>query len=293
MFNDFNHQKSWTQNYTKRVVEHWINEYKIDGFRWDLTKGFTQNCSDLDQNCTNDYNQDRVDVLKDYADHSWAQDADHYVIFEHLGTDGFGDPNSDGKTSLDEEIEWANYRLGEGKGIMQWSEQWGAYKNLAQGKSSDINISGIGHTAHGFTGKRTVGYPESHDKDRMMYEMLAYDASVVKGNLNASLKRMSSLGAMFLTVPGPKMMWHFADLGMDDSIWLCSDGVTINTDWDNNDDGDCKLSMKPQPQWSENWLLDVNRAQVNSDWSRLIKLKVNEDVFEGDYTINTNIMREL
>ena len=287
VFNDFDHSQSMTQYYVERVIEHWINEFKIDGFRWDLTKGFTQNCSDSNEPCTNDYNQDRVDVLKAYADHSWMQDPNHYVIFEHLGTDGFGDPNSDGKTSLDEEIEWANYRLGEGKGIMQWSEQWGPYKNLGLGKSSDIDISGIGHTAHGFTGKRTVGYPESHDKDRLMYEMVTNGEPGIVGNLNVALKRMSSLGAIFLTVPGPKMMWHFADLGMDDSIWTCYDG-SINSDYDGNDDGDCKLDTKPQPQWTENWLSDPSRAQVNSDWTRLIKLKINEDVFEGDYSITTN-----
>jgi pullulanase/glycogen debranching enzyme len=27
-----------TQNYVKRVIKQWIEEYKIDGFRWDLTK---------------------------------------------------------------------------------------------------------------------------------------------------------------------------------------------------------------------------------------------------------------
>ena len=48
VFNDFNHSSSLTQDYTKRVIKHWIEEYKIDGFRWDLTKGFTQNCSSGD-----------------------------------------------------------------------------------------------------------------------------------------------------------------------------------------------------------------------------------------------------
>ena len=47
--NDFNHQISWTKNYTKRVIKHWIEDFKIDGFRWDLTKGFTQNCTENDQ----------------------------------------------------------------------------------------------------------------------------------------------------------------------------------------------------------------------------------------------------
>ena len=53
--------------------------------RWDLTKGFTQNCNGNDFDCTNGYQQDRVDVLKNYADYSWSLDPDHYVIFEHLG----------------------------------------------------------------------------------------------------------------------------------------------------------------------------------------------------------------
>jgi len=283
---DFDHSNSFTKNYVKSTIKHWIEDFKIDGFRWDLTKGFTQNCTN-NEGCTNDYNSDRVAVLKEYADYSWSLDQDHYVIFEHLGVDW--DANSDGKTSLDEEIEWANYRYDEGKGIMLWSEMWNSYKNLAQGQSSSIDISGIGHTAHGFSGKRVMGYPESHDKDRIMYEMFQFGIGGVSGNLNVNLTRMSALGAVFLTVPGPKMIWNFADLGMDDSIWTCSNGV-VNSDYDGNNDGDCKLSTKPQPQWTENWLGDSNRSQIYSDWSRMINLKINEDVFEGDYSITTNTL---
>lgn len=273
---DFDHSNTFTKNYVKQVIKHWIEDFKIDGFRWDLTKGFTQNCTDANYGCTDSYQADRVAVLKEYADYSWSLDPDHYVIFEHLGSDN-------------EEQQWANYRLGEGKGIMMWSEMWNSYKNLAQGQSSSIDISRIGHTAHGFTSKRTLGYPESHDKDRMMYEMFQFGVGGVSGNLNVDLARMSALGAVFLTVPGPKMIWHFADLGMDDSIWTCTNG-TVNSDYDGNNDGDCKLSLKPQPQWAENWLGDPNRSQVNSDWSRLIDLKINEDVFEGDYSIITNTL---
>jgi pullulanase/glycogen debranching enzyme len=73
---DFNHQLPGTQNYVKRVIKQWIQEYKIDGFRWDLTKGFTQNCPSSvaggQDNCTNAFQQDRVDVLKMYADYSWS-----------------------------------------------------------------------------------------------------------------------------------------------------------------------------------------------------------------------------
>lgn len=38
---DFNHQQPRTQNYLQRVIKQWVEEYKIDVFRGDLTKGFT------------------------------------------------------------------------------------------------------------------------------------------------------------------------------------------------------------------------------------------------------------
>ena len=276
---DFDHSNSFTNVYTKRVVKHWIEEFNIDGFRWDLTKGFTQNCTSGDEGCTNSYQADRVAILKDYADYSWSLDETHYVIFEHLGGDS-------------EEQQWANYRIGDAtpKGIMMWSEMWTPYKNLAQGQSSDINFNRMGHTAHGFTEKRTLGYPESHDKDRIMYEMTQFGVTTNPSHdvtdLNTALSRMSALGAVTLTVPGPKMVWHFAELGMENSIWTCNNGV-VNSDYDGNGDGDCKLDTKPQPQWVENWLGDANRSQVYNDWSRLNALKVNEAVFEGDYNITS------
>ncbi|HEY5687518.1 MAG TPA: T9SS type A sorting domain-containing protein, partial [Yeosuana sp.] len=275
---DFNHQKIATQNYTKRVIKQWIEEFKIDGFRWDLTKGFTQNCTDSNYSCTDSYQSDRVAVLKSYADYSWSLDPTHYVIFEHLGSDT-------------EEQEWANYKINEGKGVMMWSEMWNSYKELANGNVSSFDR--MGHVAHGFTEKRTLGYPESHDKDRIMYEMTTYGKTGTEydiKDLNTALVRMSALGAVTLTIPGPKMVWHFADLGMDDSIWLCSDGLTVNSDYDGNNDGDCKLSTKPQPQWSENWLGNPNRKQVYDDWSRIIQLKTQEAVFEGDYTIDSGTL---
>ncbi|MEI2711339.1 MAG: alpha-amylase family glycosyl hydrolase [Chitinophagaceae bacterium] len=39
---DFNHESQATKDFVDRVVEHWLVKYKIDGFRWDLSKGFTQ-----------------------------------------------------------------------------------------------------------------------------------------------------------------------------------------------------------------------------------------------------------
>jgi 1,4-alpha-glucan branching enzyme len=275
--NDFNHQSAYTKYYVKRVIKQWVQEFKIDGFRWDLTKGFTQNCTGSDS-CTNSYQQDRVDVLKEYADYSWSLDASHYVIFEHLGADN-------------EEQQWANYRINEtpSKGVMMWGEMTTGYSQLLMGYSSNSDITRMGNTAHGFTAKRVIGYPESHDKERIMYSAVTYgnssNASHNVKTLTTAMSRMSAVGAVSLLVPGPKMIWHFADLGNSASIFTCNNG-TVNTDTDATA-GDCKLDTKQQFQWTNNWLGDVNRSKIYSDWSKMIDLKKTETVFKGSYSINS------
>jgi 1,4-alpha-glucan branching enzyme len=274
---DFNHQLPRTQNYVKRVIKQWIEEYKIDGFRWDLTKGFTQNCTANDESCTNAFQQDRVDLLKSYADYSWSLDPTHYTIFEHLGTDG-------------EEREWANYRIDDSvsKGIMMWGKMTEQYNQLTMGYNSNNDISRMNSTAHGFTKNRLMGYAESHDEERLMYKNIQYGASLNGYSVktpSTALSRMSALGAVTLLVPGPKMIWHFGELGMELSIFSCNNG-TVNSPSDAIS-GDCKLDTKPQPQWVNNWLGDTNRNKIYTDWSKMISLKINEPVFSGTATISS------
>ncbi|MFH4966492.1 alpha-amylase family glycosyl hydrolase [Gaetbulibacter sp. M235] len=270
--NDFNHSSALTKNYVKSVIKHWIEDFKIDGFRWDLTKGFTQNCTESDEGCTGSYQADRVAILKEYVDYSWSLDPTHYAIFEHLGSDA-------------EEKEWANYKFNEGKGVMMWGKMTDQYGQLTTGNASNYDISRMGYKAHtGFLGNRVMGYAESHDEERLMYKNIVGGKSNANYNikdLNTALSRMSALGVVTIPIPGPKMIWHFGELGMENSIFTCTDG-SYNTD--------CKLATKPQPQWAENWLADDNRNAIYKTWSRLNELKISEAVFEGDYSITTNTL---
>ncbi len=285
--NDFNHQQARTKTYVKRVIKQWIQEYKIDGFRWDLTKGFTQACpsnvSGGQDACTNGYQQDRVDVLKEYADYSWSLDPTHYVIFEHLGIDS-------------EEQQWANYKINEtpSKGVMLWGKMTDQYNQLSMGYNSNNNISRMASSSRGFSANRLIGYSESHDEERLMYKNLTFgnntNASHNVRTLNTALSRMSAIGAVSLLVPGPKMIWHFADLGYDDSIYTCSNG-TVNTNTDATS-GDCKLDNKPQPQWVDNWLGDSNRNTIYTNYAKMIDLKKNNSVFSKDYSINSGTTLE-
>lgn len=276
---DFNHQQARTQNYVQRVIKQWVEEYKIDGFRWDLTKGFTQNCPANvvggQENCTGSKQQDRVDVLRKYADYSWILDPTHYVIFEHLGGN-------------DEEQQWANYRLNEtpSKGVMMWGILTNDYNNLTKGYGG--NISRMVASSRGFTAHRLMGYAESHDEERLMYNNLQSGNSSASTHdvktLSVALSRMSALGAVSLLVPGPKMIWQFGELGWEKSIFSCNNG-SVNTSSDGIP-GDCKLDTKPQPQWTSNWLGDSNRNKIYTDWSKMITMKTTEPVFLGTASIS-------
>ncbi|SHL61190.1 alpha-amylase family glycosyl hydrolase [Flavobacterium xanthum] len=278
---DFNHQQPRTQNYVQRVIKQWVEEYKIDGFRWDLTKGFTQNCPANvlggQENCTGNKQQDRVEVLQKYADYSWGLDANHYVIFEHLGGN-------------DEEQQWANYRLNEtpSKGVMMWGILTSEYNNLTKGYAG--NISRMSSSSRGFTAHRLMGYAESHDEERLMYNNLQSGNNSNPDHnvktLNVALSRMSALGAVSLLVPGPKMIWQFGELGWENSIFTCNNG-TVNSPSDGTS-GDCKLDTKPQPQWTSNWLGDTNRNKIYNDWAKMITMKTVEPVFSGTATINNS-----
>lgn len=263
---DLNHQSLLTQYYTERTIEHWMNEFNIDGFRWDLTKGFTQNCTPASTTCTETYQADRVAILKQYADYQWDIDPDFYVIFEHLGN-GSG-PNS----TAAEETEWANYRVNEGKGIMLWSNHNYQLNQLSMGFADNSNFSSIDFENKGFTAPRAVGYAESHDEERLIYKNQLYgntSGSYNTRTLATALERMKAVGAMFLTVPGPKMIWQFAELGYDFGINRCENNTYNN---------DCRTNPKPVPS-EIGYTADANRMAVYNTWAQLNELRLNNPVF--------------
>ena len=258
VFNDFNHSKQATKDYVKRTTQYWIDEYRIDGFRWDLTKGFTQNCTG-NESCTNATQSDRIAVLKEYADYQWAIEPDFYVIFEHLGNNT-------------EETQWVNYRLDEGKGIMMWSKLTDKYNESTLGfhdnKKSDF--SWIDYKNRNWTVPANVAYMESHDEERLMYKNLEFGNSSGAYNvkdLSTALEREKIAGAFYFTVPGPRMIWQFGELGYDYSINTCPNGTISNN---------CRVSNKPI-RWD--YYDDPERKAVYEVWAKLIKLRLQEDIF--------------
>ncbi|WP_437396999.1 alpha-amylase family glycosyl hydrolase [Flagellimonas lutimaris] len=257
VFNDFNHSQQATQDYVKRVTQYWIEEYNLDGFRWDLTKGFTQNCTASDENCTGSYQADRVAVLKEYADYQWEINPDFLVIFEHLGTN-------------EEETEWAEYRLDEGKGVMLWGNLNGPYSEASMGWNNSSDFSWVSYLNRGWTVPSNVSYMESHDEERMMFRNLNYGNASGDYNvqeLSTALDRVELAGAFFFTVPGPKMIWQFGELGYDYSI-----------------DYNGRIGNKPI-RWD--YYDNSDRKDVYDTWSALNLLTVEEPIFEtSDFSLD-------
>jgi len=269
VFNDLNHSKQATQDYVKRTTQYWIDEYNIDGFRWDLTKGFTQNCTPADETCTGTFQADRVAILKEYADYQWEADSNFFVIFEHLG----------GNT---EETEWVNYRLNEGKGIMLWGNHNFNYNEATMGyhDGGKSDFSWISYLNRGWSIPANVSYMESHDEERLMYKNLQFGNSNGSYNIQneaTGLERQELAGAFYFTVPGPKMIWQFGELGYDISI-----------------DQNGRTGNKPI-LW--NYFDEPNRRDLYDTWAKLIKLKKQEDIFRTDnFTLdvsNTNGLKKI
>lgn len=260
--NHFREPNNLTNTYVQRTIQTWIEDFNVDGFRWDLTQGFTNSCSANDDVCTHSNQTDRIIKLKWYSDMQWAMDPNFYVIFEHWV---FG-----------EIPEYTNYRLNEtpSKGIICWRRGDNEYANLLKGNATDISIISDASTY------RMQGNMESHDEERIAYKAFT-EAGQTVGNLAKIHARMPAIGPVFFLVPGPKMIWHFGDMGCEQSVNTCNDG-TVN--------GNCRLDTKPQPQWTNNWLSQPARKKINDDWSRLLAMRTRESVFRnGQYAFNQTL----
>lgn len=273
VFFDMNHASSYTQSYLDTINYYWLNEYKVDGFRFDLSKGFTQKNTGSDVGAWSAYDASRIFILKRMADKIWDYSPDAYVILEHLSENT-------------EEKELAQYRAGEGKGMMLWGKMTEQYNQNTMGYSSNSDISGVYHASRGWSAPRLVGYMESHDEERLMWKNFEYGNAA--GNYNVktesiALRRMQAAGLVFYTIPGPKMLWQFGELGYDKSINTCEDG-SVNPPGAEGGDGDCRLSEKPL-LWS--YQDNYNRVALFDHTADLLRLKKTYDVFStGDATIS-------
>ena len=248
---DFNHESPSTQELVDRVNAYWLTEYKIDGFRFDFTKGFTNTPGEGTA-----YDASRIAILKRMADKIRSVKSDAYIILEHF-------------TANTEEKELADY------GMMLWGNGNESYSSAAEGVTSDLTYNS--YLGRGWDGPALVSYMESHDEERLMVNTLNQGTSsgdYNTRNLTTALKRMELDAVFFLTIPGPKMIWQFGELGYDVSI---------------NEGG--RTSEKPI-KWD--YLTNHDRHHLFLTYRALDRLRKTQDVFSSgslSYSLSTPAKR--
>lgn len=260
---DFNHESSATRRYVTDVTRYWLNEYKVDGYRFDLSKGFTQNNTLGNTAAWGATDLSRIAIWEAISDSIRALKPNAMLILEHFAS------------NVEEET------LSEA-GFMLWGNMNHNYNEATMGWLSDSNFGGISYLQRGWANPNLVGYMESHDEERLMYKNLQYgNQNSTTGyntrQLSTALQRMELATAFFLTVPGPKMIWQFGELGYDYSINYCSNGTTNES---------CRLDPKPI-RWD--YLNNNDRYRLYQIYAALNGLRRDYEVFKtNDFALQAS-----
>jgi 1,4-alpha-glucan branching enzyme len=244
---DMNHESADSKYYISKVIRYWLTKFRVDGFRFDLSKGFTQTYSSEYVPWAH-YDASRIAILTAYNDTIKAINQSAYLILEH-----FADNDEESVLSA--------------RGMMLWGNMTGNYGNAATGNTSSSNLSGCSYTSRGWAQPNLVGYMESHDEERLMVKCASDGKSWGSYNIketNTALARGGLLATFFLTIPGPKMIWQFCEMGYDYSI-----------NWPSGT-GDDRLTPKP-PRWD--YLENYERLMLFKDYAGLIDLRTTNPLF--------------
>jgi 1,4-alpha-glucan branching enzyme len=253
---DYNHDAQVTQAFMKRNMHFLIQEFKFDGFRFDLSKGFTQNNTLGNVGAWSSFDQSRINHWLRIKNEIAEVDPGSYLILEHFAANN-------------EETVLAN------NGFMLWGNLNHDFNEATMGYSSNLNWAN--YQARGWNQPNIVSYAESHDEERLMFKNIQFGNQSNQNHdtrdIPVALSRMEASAALNIPLIGPKMIWQFGELGYDYSINHCPDG-TINED--------CRTANKPI-RWD--YYSEPDRQRLYKVYSAINKLKRDNEAFSStDYT---------
>ena len=247
-----NHSLAATQYFTENVMKYWMQEYHIDGYRFDEAKGYTQVNSGTNETTWAAYDGTRVALWTKYNAYMKSINPNFYVILEMFSAN-------------QEEAQYAS------QGMMCWTNLStpGEQATMGYPTNPTWDISGLFYDQYGFPATGTspyglVAYFESHDQERLQFKNEAYGNSSGSYNVKdipTGLKRDEMGAAFMFSSPGPKMVWQGGELGYD---------VSISSDPNDN-------TIDKPFNWTYN--TDPNRLHLYSVYQKMINMKIKNPVF--------------
>lgn len=270
VFNQLNHGNPFVRYYIDRANTYWLEEFNVDGFRFDLSKGFISG----QPNEPNEYQPQRIDNLQRIADHIWDNvDPEAYVILEH-----FGVPQ--------EEQDLSAYRADETGGMMLWNNMNEPYSQVSMGFTEDSDLRNTYYENRNLNNPNYVTYMESHDEQWLMRRNKLFgnsDDGYDVQDLETALNRQKLAGALFFTVPGPRMMWQFGELGYGWGSDEClKPGGAGNGDCASGAPG--RTAPKPIRWDYRDPEQSPDRVRLYKTWSALLQLRGSHEVFTSPET---------
>lgn len=268
VLNDWKQENPVVQQQWHDALRHWLTNYKVDGFRFDLVKGLGDDSSygttyypatntyatPSDAN-TNKYNATRVARMKELHKVISEVNPNAYFINENLA-----EAQEENEMAQDGELNWANLNsqaLTYAIGTVGGSDLNRFYA------PDDSRLRGS-----------TVSYAESHDEERLAYAMTTSNAvSALRSSLQRQMLRLGSVAAQMLMSPGAHMIWQFEELGADQS--------TKNADGGNNTD-------PKKVVWD--YLDNEYRAGLKDTYAELCAIRASApEMFGNESTVTMNL----
>jgi len=259
VYEDWNHDFAPTHQMMIDVLKFWMEEYKVDGYRLDLSHGL----------CGKNYNA--VANLKDYYSKA-VQPLGGYMMLEHWGTNmGSDRPNL------------------VNAGMMCWENTSSAFFQTGMGWLKD------GDDLSNANKDNYVSYPENHDEERTMAAAKMWGNGDLQTSETSRAARVPLNLGFQCMLNGPQLFYHFTEQGFEIAKFQNAAGRYGKNDggdcaYGKSTCDGSNYKMLPKEAYKMTWTSDTAiHMQAMREVSKIIRLRTRylSDVFAGNPTSAT------
>ncbi len=262
VYQDWNHDFAPAKDMFRRAVAYWLTEYKVDGYRFDLSHGL----------CGTTYTA--LANINEYYQVMQTTSPGSYLMLEHWGSN----MNSDRPRLVQ-------------NGMMCWQNTAEKFQQAAGAWLSGDDLSAANLDNY-------VSYSNNHDEERPFFKAKQWGEGSLKTSVADRASRVPAVIGLQCMLDGPQLFYHFDELAYDYSKWQRSDedwgknpyGMAVKADHiyingSKKDTAEFKMNPKPRPE-SRGWFQEGPRMQAYQRLAQAIRLRtrIMPDVFTGKPT---------